>query len=149
MILNRYLMVALLAALPTHSRAQEIGPIEGFVMLEGAATLLSWVASQDPQAYGAVSAVGFFVVNQNRNEMTAFDWTVFASIETLSIYNIGLDKDEHGESEIFRNNMIGWQLVFGVAALAEWLTSDDGKKGAHLDFVPTGQGLELRVGYRF
>jgi hypothetical protein len=154
MNISRIFVLVLLIILSANSYAEgnnknDLNPLVAVGLFEGIIAVNAWMASKNPQVYGGLAVLLFPVAAAETKNETTF-WVSLAAAESLAIYNIGLDEDKYSEGAIFKKNMIGWHLFAGVVGLTAWLSEDDKKEEkVSMAFLPTSNGGELRLGYRF
>ena len=80
---------------------------------------------------------------------TTTDWVALIAAESIAIYNLSIDADEKSQGEIFKSNMIAWNLFLGSIFISEHLTKDmsDDKS---ISLLPTkDMGAQLVFNYKF
>ena len=127
-------------------------PIANVVLIESLFGVNAYLASLDPRAYGVAGAVLFPIgaINGESSLSNATLWVGLASAEALALYNIGLDEDEMSDSEIFKNNFIGWHVVTGIIAVTGYFSGDFNRnKKIALNYLAEPRGGRFMLSYRF
>jgi hypothetical protein len=119
----------------------EPNPFYMFHSAEALFAVNAWMASEDPNAYGAIGALVFPIAGCNVKYCLDL-----AAFETVAIYNLSIDPDEMSKSEIFKNNIIAWHLAAGFTMLSAHIFED---KGYKLNFIPTFDGGGIQFKYNF
>jgi hypothetical protein len=122
------------------------------LILEGVVGLNAYLASLNPRVYGVAGALLFPVAaaNSEGKSSDTTRWVGLASVEALAIYNIGLDEDKISDSEIFRNNFIGWHAAAGIMAVTGYFAGDFNRdKKVALNYIAEPHGGRLMLSYRF
>ncbi|MFV1983846.1 MAG: hypothetical protein ACC657_09945 [Thiohalomonadales bacterium] len=72
--------------------------------------------------------------------------------ETIALYNISIDKNQITKDDIFRNNMIAWNVSFGVILAVDFFTkkkekNDIKESNFAFRFKPVKNGGQLSFKY--
>jgi hypothetical protein len=120
------------------------------LVIEGFLVANSYLASLNPRAFGVFCAI-FCPTGGGVSDWSSTSGVVtLASVEALSIYDIGINSDKVSEGEIFKRNLIGWNIVLGINALAEHLTGQTNKgKKMSFGFAPDRNGGTLLLSSKF
>ncbi|MBE3651492.1 hypothetical protein BOO92_14660 [Vibrio navarrensis] len=89
------------------------------LLIESVAAAYSYWASKDPATAGTFLGLsGLFLLDMENRKVGAVG---ALTLGALGLYNINIDEDEKSEGEIFRDNMIGVNLIFLSMATTELL----------------------------
>jgi len=116
-----------------------------------AETLLAanaWMASEDPGSYGTLCGLFLFPFALSIGESTGSSiekWGSFIGVELIALYNVQMGNDDTSKSEVFKNNMIAWHAVIGLAAFTAWLFEDEDESLALRSSEQSGIQLEYRI----
>jgi hypothetical protein len=123
----------------TEDAKEGANPLTVFFVMEGLAGVNSLMASANPKLYGGAAMLLFPMAgcpNSNKTACTAG----LITAESLAVYNLTLDPHKKTKGEIFRSNMIGWQILAGVIGTSSYLTKDKTQK-LSIAPLPTGGGF--------
>lgn len=124
-------------------------PLTMFLLLEGMFAANAWLASENPNAYGAVTALLFPLAAGEGSSSNTTKWVGFVGAESIALYNLNIDEDKESKSEIFKNNMLAWHLFAGAVGLTGYIMGDYcSKKSLSLIPTPAG-GAQLVYNYKF
>jgi hypothetical protein len=118
------------------TEAKDFNPVVTFVVLEALIGANSWMASEEPQVYGALGAILFPMVGCEYARGKSCTTNLIA-VESLAIYNLSINPDKKSKNEIFKDNMIGWHLVMLTMGTTLYL---DEKKSKKINLVPLPDG---------
>lgn len=79
----------------------------------------SWLASEDPDAYGWGAGVAnplILGLGAKEGGLTPTDIAIFVGAESVAVYNGAFVNDDISEGQIFRKNLVAWGLVGVIAA---------------------------------
>src|SRR6266849_6561533 len=96
--------------------------VAGFFIAEGLVAAMSRWAARDPVDVGVITALTTplaSVLGPGRQHSMTSRIIEIGAFETLSLYNLSVDKDKKSEREIFRANVIGWHAAAGIGWAAE------------------------------
>jgi hypothetical protein len=111
--------------------------------VEGAIAVNAYLASMNPQIYGAVGLAIFPIMIQ---PSTTEAWLAVGALETVPLYNLTIDPDKKSNSQIFKANEIAWHAAVGLLATTGYLTKD---KKMSLSYVPQPHGGKLVLSLHF
>lgn len=124
---------------------KDFNPVVTFVALEALIGVNAWMASEEPQAYGALGAI-FFPIAGCEYARGKSCTTNLIAVESLAVYNLSIDPDKKSKSEIFKDNMLAWHLVMLTIGTTFYL---DEKKSKKINLTPLPDGGSLSFHYDF
>jgi len=123
-----------------------------FAGLEGVVIAHSWFLSRSPYAYGALSGAAYTAFGLESERGPPF-WVSLGAAEGLNLYTMSMERNDISQEEIFKRNVIGWHVVFGITVASHVLLGKDRNvqsiKSNLFGFVPTDNGGELRIAFTF
>lgn len=147
------ILAILLAAPSSHAEDKDISKaVLMFAGLEGIAIAHSWLLTKSPSGYGTVSGLFYPLVGIESGVDAAYITSV-AAAEGMNIYNWKMGEKDISERDVFKRNIIGWHLVFGVTVASNMLFAKSRKsqkiKSQAFSFVTSEYGGELRFEMKF
>jgi len=125
------------------------GYLKLFLIGEGLVIVNAYLAAENPTAYGAAGALLFPLLSSPDSNSSMHKWAGLVLAESIALYNLSIDKDKQQKSEIFRDNIIAWN-IFAVAMLAMDSPFQDDNNTISLNYRPTNAGGHLlEFTYRF
>lgn len=115
---------------------KDFNPIATFAALEALIGVNAWMASEEPQVYGALGALLFPMAGCEYTQGQGCVSNLIA-VESLAIYNLSINPDTKSKHEIFKDNMIGWHLVMLTVGTNFYL---DKKKSKKINLTPLPDG---------
>jgi len=119
---------------------------------EGLAAINAGMATASPVVYGGLCIIiSPFALASDTNKLVAI--AGFAAVVGIGAYNLTIASDDDmSDREVFRNNMVAWNIFYvGVASAAisgHFLGENDEDKVA-LGMAATLEGPMLTMGWRF
>ena len=131
----------------------KISPKEFFIT-EGVFITFSALASNRPKDYGVVLALSVPLMmaggKPGDDSSTNASIVFFAGIETLAFYNMWvLDKNNDMPEENFRQNLIGWHVIYAAAAATEYFSRRMSRSKYSYFVAPMDGGSFAQVSYKF
>lgn len=152
---NKTSLVLILCFCTSHAIAKtdakeksESNFLVGAILFEVLAGANSWMASESPNLYGGAAALLFPLADAGENIGEITYWSSLTAAESIALYNLTADENSYKKSEMFKNNMIAWNM-FAVVVLTtgfienEWLNKDV------ITFVPENGGGSIALNYKF
>ena len=100
------------------------GPIQTFFQYEGLIAFNSLLAASDPQAFGAILTLLSPLSVSEKTTSTTRNIT-FGGVVSIGLYNgFELSNDNYSKNDIFKQNMIAFNLLTISAIITEKLTND-------------------------
>jgi len=96
------------------------------VGLEGIAITHSWLLSRSPYAYGALSGAAYTAFGVESEKGPAY-WLSLGAAEGMNLYTMIMEKNDIPQDEIFKRNIIGWHVVFGITVASNIILGKDKK----------------------
>ena len=125
--------------------------IRTILYFEGLVAANAYIASQSPDSYGKVAYIvsPFVISSSTSKEVNIVSFLGFLAIGHYNINKI--DQNTMSESEIFKRNMVAWNILGALVATTYYVT---GKKPDNnkfsLNIIPIrGNGALLTFSYRF
>ncbi|HHL72126.1 MAG TPA: hypothetical protein ENJ29_06420 [Bacteroidetes bacterium] len=150
-----YLLIALLCAgfFPAQTQGGEneksnssfrtyLLPVIGF---EAGAAFCSIWAAYSPKSLGVAFAV-FAPIATHGTDGYRTTWPVLIGFESLAAYNLIIDEKSRTRRELFRENMIGWQLFALFTGSVALLQKSNSLAFA---YIPAKRGGVFSVRYSF
>jgi hypothetical protein len=126
-------------------------PVLMVLLMEGLLGVNALMASNDPHAYGAFTALVFPLAAFDNNLSNTTQFVMLGAGEAMAFHNIGIDEDEETKGEIFRDNMKAWHGFFVVGLTTAYLMGDLEKKDktTSFSFMPLKEGGHFMLSYKF
>jgi hypothetical protein len=136
-------------------RTYYINSTKEFFLVEGIAVAYSFLASNNPKDFGVALAwlTPLMLASGKSGDESTTNATIamFVGMETMAFYNMWvLDKNKDMPEENFRQNFVGWNVVFAAAAATEYLSRRSKSKSRYTYFVaPIEGGGFVQLSYQF
>ena len=123
----------------------EFGVID-FLMVEGLLVFNSYLASEDPEAFGVIlTLLSPLGASQDSSYTTKAAGVI--GVATLGLYNTLELKDEsYSKRDVFKRNIIAWHLIGGSLWLSHQFTES---KDTSAFVMPVNNGFMLGFNHEF
>jgi len=115
-------------------------PYKSFALGEGLFVLNSYIASLSPEGAGTLLTLVSPLAGMSETESSAATrWVSFGSAAGIGLYNaLELGEDKYSQSDVFKRNLIAWNLTGAAIYLTEKYT---GKKQPSINISASGNSV--------
>lgn len=139
-------------------------PIVAITLVELGLALNANLVSRNPNDIGKIMAlfgVPYSIALTQADDSKAAKWIVPLFTAAYAAYYINLDEDKKSESDIFRENLIGMNVLIAIGIATGYLQNTDAKKDDFnsnisssepetiIGFYPLADGGQFRLMHRF
>lgn len=133
---------------------RKLSNIQILAIMEGMGAASAYLLSTDPHNYGkALMLIPPLIIAASKDDtLRASDYAAFVAVEAIAAYNIKVDKSNTSRSELFRNNLIGWNAILLLGAIFDYRMGASGSnKSKQLSFgyMHEPLGGKLVLSYNF
>ncbi|MFO6418610.1 hypothetical protein ACLBKS_00230 [Hylemonella sp. W303a] len=146
-VFSMTILLSMLIGLSAHSEETSKKEMSGLdttrfvVMGEVLIGVHAYFASLNPHVFGGVSAL---LSPLGMTGSTRDSYLTLAAMESMAIYNMTIDPEKKSKGEIFKENMIGYNLAFAaVFSVSYLLRVSPSEKESFVAFAPAGDGWKL------